>query len=136
MIYLRYAYQKSGLPAPTEIGLQINDNESVQEDVVDEFSMVFQDAKIFGNISKDMACDICIICFRKRNSILEQIKWGQRHLHQARLGVGFFCISERTLSIVPKTRFFSWALRALLSDTLIAILKLNIKAKKTIRQIL
>ena len=136
MIYLRYAYQKSGLPAPTEIGLQINDNESVQADVVDEFSMAFQGAKIWKNISKDMTCDVCILCFRNRNTILEQIKWGQRHLHQARMGVGFFCISERTLSIVPKMRFFSWAMEAWLSDTLIAILKLNIKAKKTIRQIL
>lgn len=148
MIYIQYAYQKTGLPAPTKIGLQILDTAPVQADVHKEFSMAFPDAEVREDISEDKAFDVCILAFRKWMSlgeglkvarqylrkakpgdVQEGLKLGIQFLRKARLGIGFFCISQRTLQIIPRNQLFSWAIKSSASNTLVAIFKLVIKAQ-------
>jgi len=148
MIYIQYAYQKTGLPAPTKIGLQIVDTAAVQADVHKEFSMAFPDAEVLDNVSAGRAFDVCIFAFRKwmglaeflkvtrqylqkakPGDVQEDLKLGVQFLRKARLGIGFFCISERTLQIIPRRQLFSWAIRSAASNTLIAIFRMAIKAQ-------
>jgi hypothetical protein len=124
MIYLRYAYQKSGLPEPKKIGLQIHEPEFVQSDVLDEFQLAFPDAKVRMVSPADKGFDICILTFRKSAGAVEQIKWCWQRQKQARYGMGFFSIHERTLQIVPKRQLPAWTAQMLAFEASVSIIRL------------
>ncbi len=134
MIYLRYIYQKSGLPEPAGLGLQINDDAPVQQDVLDEFSLAFPNAVVRKSSAEDGQADVLILALREEPGWLGQVKWGRPNLPRARLGLGFFNISERTLILIPRDRFYSSMLDsglALLLGTVIGLcLKVPVRVWK------
>ncbi len=124
MIYLQYIYQKSGLPEPARLGLQIDDDGPVQQDVLDEFSQAFPKAAVRKSSAEDGQADVLILTFRVEPGWYAQVKWGRQNLKRSRLGLGFFNISERTLILIPRDRFYSRMLGdglALLLGTLIGL---------------
>lgn len=88
MIYLRYAFQKSGLPAPRDIGLQIQETGPVQNDVLKEFSIAFPDAHVEKELFNEKTFDFLILAYREKLGVMEGVMWAQQHFHRAKLGIG------------------------------------------------
>lgn len=129
MIYFQYIYHRSGLPQPANIALDIQDNLVFQEDVVDEFIYAFPSAQV-RLFTPDMpVTDVCVRVSPSHPNMISLWRWGTKCVNSVRLGVGIFCVSERTLVVVPRSQFYLWFLRNILTKSAIEMIRLYGKAQ-------
>jgi len=107
MIYLQYAYQKSGLSDPSSIALEIHETDMLSTEVIAEFAAAFPMCKI---IPGPVQADLCILVYRHSNSDLQnRINWGRKNM--GKMGVGFFSVDRRQFDVIPRVTYSAWARR-------------------------
>jgi len=109
MIYLRHRYQLSGLPEPATIAVQAEGASELANEILDEFAHAFPKTSVAFFSPKDDIADVCVLAFRVSMKTTARLAWGSRNLSRARLGIGFFCVDERSLIFVPCSVFTQWA---------------------------
>jgi hypothetical protein len=129
MIYLQYAYQKSGLPNPARIAFDVHDTDVVRAEVLAEFAAAFPDCNVaFLPVQVDWSI---LIYRRSHDNLQSRIHWGRKNM--GRVGVGFFCVDDRQFEVVPRASYLIWACREILISTLSGVFRLRFVGKFFLR---
>jgi hypothetical protein len=127
VIYLQYIYQNSGWARPASIALEIHDMDTIRTEILDEFAAAFPDCKV--SLAPASADWLILVYRRVADDLYTRVKWGRKSKSRASLGVGFFCVDDRELEVVPGGSYLAWTCRELS----IALLGANVVGRSLFR---
>ncbi len=109
MIYLQYIFQQFGLTSPASIALDMQDTDSIRQEVMEEFVAAFAGCQV---IFAPAQAEWLILVYRRAAiDLQEKLSWGRKNLAKGSLGVGFFCVDDREFELVARAAYVAWARR-------------------------